>query len=49
VAKAGIGGVKVAYDAVGLVGGPVRGPLMPLDAAGADHVRGLLREAGLTA
>jgi 4-hydroxy-2-oxoglutarate aldolase len=49
VAKAGIGGVKVAYDAVGLVGGPVRGPLVPLEQAAADHVRGLLAGAGIAA
>jgi dihydrodipicolinate synthase/N-acetylneuraminate lyase len=47
VAKLGIGGVKAAYDAVGLTGGPVRGPLVGLDAAGVARVRELLTAAGI--
>ncbi len=47
VAELGVPGVKAAMDAIGLHGGPVRGPLMDLDAAGRERVAGLL--SGLTA
>ncbi len=47
VAKLGIAGVKAAYDAVGLTGGPVRGPLQDLPPSGVATVRALLRTAGL--
>jgi hypothetical protein len=47
VAKLGIAGVKAAYDAVGLKGGHVRGPLTDLPAAEVARVGQLLREAGV--
>jgi dihydrodipicolinate synthase/N-acetylneuraminate lyase len=47
VAKLGIAGVKAAYDAVGLTGGHVRGPLTDLPAAEVARVGQLLREAGV--
>lgn len=43
----GVPAIKLALDRVGLVGGPVRGPLLPLDAVGAARVDALLAEAGL--
>jgi 4-hydroxy-2-oxoglutarate aldolase len=45
VGELGVPGVKVALDEVGLHGGPVRGPLLPLDAAAKARVKGLLHEA----
>jgi 4-hydroxy-2-oxoglutarate aldolase len=44
----GIPGLKVALDAVGLVGGPPRSPLLPLDEADAATVRRILRDASLS-
>lgn len=41
----GIAGLKVALEAVGLRGGAPRAPLRSLDAAAAETVRGILREA----
>lgn len=49
VGKMGIAGVKVAYDEVGLIGGPVRPPLLALDAAGRERVRGLIAASGVEA
>lgn len=46
VARMGVSGVKAALDRVGLVGGPVRSPLLPLDARDLARVDALLREAG---
>ena len=42
VGELGVPGVKAAMDAVGLSGGPVRGPLLDLDAAGRARVAALL-------
>ncbi|HEY4659136.1 MAG TPA: dihydrodipicolinate synthase family protein [Gemmatimonadaceae bacterium] len=42
VGELGVPGVKAAMDAVGLCGGPVRGPLLDLDHAGRDRVAALL-------
>lgn len=47
VAALGVPGVKAAMDAVGLEGGPVRSPLLPLKSAVRDRVMELLREARL--
>jgi 4-hydroxy-2-oxoglutarate aldolase len=47
VAELGVPGVKAAMDAVGLHGGPVRGPLLDLDAAGRARVSALV--SGLSA
>jgi 4-hydroxy-2-oxoglutarate aldolase len=47
VAELGVPGVKAAMDAVGLHGGPVRGPLLDLDAAGRARVSALM--SGLSA
>jgi 4-hydroxy-2-oxoglutarate aldolase len=47
VGERGVPGVKAAMDLVGLVGGPVRPPLMDLGSAERDVVAALLREAGL--
>lgn len=47
VGELGVPGVKAAMDVVGLQGGPVRGPLMDLDAAGRARVSQLM--SGLTA
>ena len=48
VGAMGPAGVKAALDAVGLAGGPVREPLMPLDEPGRRRVMSLLDTAGLT-
>ena len=45
----GVAGVKLAMDGVGLTGGPVRSPLLPLDAATALRLDALLAGAGLGA
>lgn len=42
VAELGVPGVKAAMDSVGLHGGPVRGPLLDLDAAGRARVSALM-------
>jgi 4-hydroxy-2-oxoglutarate aldolase len=47
VADLGIAGVKAALDAVGLRGGPTRGPLLPLTRDESERVRQLLRDAEL--
>jgi dihydrodipicolinate synthase/N-acetylneuraminate lyase len=47
VADLGIAGVKAALDAVGLRGGPIRGPLTSLPRADLERVRQLLRDAEL--
>jgi 4-hydroxy-2-oxoglutarate aldolase len=47
VGELGVPGVKAAMDAVGLHGGPVRGPLLDLDSAGRARVSALL--SGLSA
>jgi 4-hydroxy-2-oxoglutarate aldolase len=43
----GVAGVKAAVDEVGLSGGPVRAPLMDLEAADRERIRQLLRQAGV--
>ena len=43
VGELGVAGVKAAMDRVGLVGGPVRSPLLPLDPAAAADRRELLQ------
>lgn len=47
VGELGVSGVKAAMDHVGLVGGPVRSPLLPLDSTQRDGVVELLRSAEL--
>lgn len=47
VAEMGVAGVKSAMDRVGLIGGPVRSPLLPLDEEQAELVAELLRSAEL--
>jgi 4-hydroxy-2-oxoglutarate aldolase len=47
VGEMGVAGVKAAMDAVGLVGGPVRSPLLPLDSPQITAVAELLRSAEL--
>jgi 4-hydroxy-2-oxoglutarate aldolase len=47
VGELGPPGVKAALDAVGLCGGPVRGPLRDLDAAGVARVREVLASGGV--
>jgi 4-hydroxy-2-oxoglutarate aldolase len=47
VARMGVAGVKSAMELVGLRGGPVRSPLLPLAAEDAGQLDGLLRGAGL--
>jgi dihydrodipicolinate synthase/N-acetylneuraminate lyase len=37
-----VAGVKTALDVIGLHGGPVRSPLLDLDAAGVRRVKDLL-------
>ena len=44
VGALGVAGVKAALDAVGLHGGPVRGPLLPLARQDVARVRALLSE-----
>ncbi len=47
VAALGVAGVKAAMDAVGLRGGDVRSPLLPVDASARALVATLLRDAGV--
>jgi 4-hydroxy-2-oxoglutarate aldolase len=47
VAEMGVAGVKAAMDRVGLIGGPVRSPLLPLDGEQAALVAEVLRSAEL--
>jgi 4-hydroxy-2-oxoglutarate aldolase len=49
VAELGVPGVKAAMDRVGLVGGPVRSPLQPLDDGQRDVVYQTLESAELAA
>ena len=49
VGELGVPGVKAAMDLVGLEGGPVRPPLVPLDARQRARVADLLATAGLKA
>ncbi len=43
----GIAGLKAALDMVGLYGGPVRGPLQPLNEQQTAALRGILQTAGI--
>lgn len=45
VAELGVAGVKSALDQIGLVGGPVRAPLLPVSDGDAARITQLLREA----
>jgi 4-hydroxy-2-oxoglutarate aldolase len=47
VAEMGVPGVKAAMDQVGLIGGPVRSPLLPLDGERTALVAEILRSAEL--
>ena len=47
VGELGVAGVKAALDLVGLTGGRVRAPLLPLRAPARERVADLLRSAGL--
>ena len=47
VAELGVAGVKAAIDTIGLPGGPVRSPLLPLPDEQRSRVRELLRAAEL--
>jgi dihydrodipicolinate synthase/N-acetylneuraminate lyase len=47
VAGLGVAGVKAAMDAVGLHGGPVRAPLLPLRSAQREELASLLSAADL--
>lgn len=49
VGDLGVAGVKAAMDRVGLVGGPVRSPLLPLDDTQREAVHQLLESAELAA
>ena len=49
VGTMGVPGVKAALDRIGLAGGPVRSPLLPLEPASAARLEVLLAEAGLVA
>ena len=48
VGELGVAGVKAAMDLVGLAGGPVRAPLLPLRAQARERVAELLHTAGLS-
>jgi len=48
VGELGVAGVKTALDLVGLTGGRVRAPLLPLRAPAQERVAELLRTAGLS-
>jgi len=48
IARMGVAGVKAALDRVGLAGGSVRSPLLPLDLTDAARVDALLRDARVT-
>jgi 4-hydroxy-2-oxoglutarate aldolase len=48
VGELGVAGVKAALDLVGLAGGLVRSPLLPLRAAARERVADLLHAAGLS-
>jgi 4-hydroxy-2-oxoglutarate aldolase len=49
VGSLGVAGVKAALDVVGLRGGPVRGPLLPLGKQDLAQVRSLLKQEALQA
>jgi 4-hydroxy-2-oxoglutarate aldolase len=48
VGELGVAGVKAALDLVGLAGGRVRSPLLPLRGAARERVAELLLTAGLS-
>jgi 4-hydroxy-2-oxoglutarate aldolase len=43
----GIAGLKAALDLIGMYGGPVRPPLLPLEPSQADDLKRTLHEANL--
>jgi 4-hydroxy-2-oxoglutarate aldolase len=45
--KFGIPGLKAAMDLIGMYGGPVRPPLLPLEQPEKDELEGILRVAGI--
>ena len=47
--KFGIPGLKAAMDLIGMYGGPVRPPLLPLEQQEKDELKSILREAGIPA
>src|SRR6185503_7939928 len=47
IAELGVPGVKAAMDAVGMRGGPVRSPLMPVNSEQRTVIQQLLRSAEL--
>jgi dihydrodipicolinate synthase/N-acetylneuraminate lyase len=49
IARMGVAGVKAAIDRVGLRGGRVRAPLLPLGPEDEARVDALLRDARVTA
>ena len=49
VGRMGVAGVKAALDRVGLRGGPVRAPLLPIGLDDSARVDGLMRDARVTA
>lgn len=49
VGKLGVPGVKAALDLLGMAGGPVRPPLLPLEARGRERVESALETAGVLA
>ena len=48
VSELGVAGVKAALDLVGLTGGRVRAPLLPLRGPARERVAELLHAAGLS-
>ena len=47
VAELAVAGVKAALDTIGLKGGPLRSPLLPLGSAERAEIAGLLQAAEL--
>jgi 4-hydroxy-2-oxoglutarate aldolase len=43
----GIAGLKGAMDLMGMYGGPVRLPLLPIEGGQKKEIEGILRKAGL--
>jgi len=46
-ARFGVPGLKAALDLIGMYGGPVRPPLLPLEEKQKNELEGILREAGI--
>jgi 4-hydroxy-2-oxoglutarate aldolase len=45
--KSGVAGVKYAMEVAGYFGGPPRLPLLPLEDADKERIKGAIAEAGL--